>query len=255
MAFSLCPRTSASRIAALLITLAVPASAHGQFPPERTKNLKVLPGDIPIRALIDTMKAFTRALGVRCSYCHVGAETDPLESYDFASDEKPAKHKARAMLRMVATIDGELLPKLADRRTPPITIGCMTCHRGVTEPRPLQQILHTAYDAGGVDSLERAYRSLRQRYYGRAAYDFGEVPLVDVADAVRVDGHLTDALRIYLLNAEFSPNSGFAFRSAAGAQVAAGDTTAAVESLRRALAINPNDTQAKETLRRLGRDP
>src|SRR5215475_2725501 len=72
-----------------------------QFPPQKLENLKVFPKDIPVRALLDTMGGFTRALGVRCNYCHVGEEGKPLSSYDFKSDEKPEKTKAREMLRMV----------------------------------------------------------------------------------------------------------------------------------------------------------
>jgi hypothetical protein len=48
--------------------------AHGQFPPQRATNLKVLPSSITMDDLVDTMAGFTRALGVRCNYCHVGAD-------------------------------------------------------------------------------------------------------------------------------------------------------------------------------------
>src|SRR5690348_17587238 len=42
-------------------------SAFAQFPPRELKNLKVFPKDIAVRALLDTMGSFTRALGVRCT--------------------------------------------------------------------------------------------------------------------------------------------------------------------------------------------
>ncbi|MBV9878982.1 MAG: c-type cytochrome [Gemmatirosa sp.] len=241
--------------AALAALLLSPAVAAAQFPPAKLENLKVLPADIPVHALVDTMASFTRALGVRCTYCHVGEEGQPLASYDFRSDEKPAKGTAREMLRMVAAINGEYLPKLASRREPRIAVGCATCHRGVTEPRPLQQQLLAAYDAAGADSAESVYRALRARYYGRAAYDFGEVPLADVATVLRSRGKLADAVRFYVLNTQLLPTSAFAFRQAADGQLAAGDTAAAETSLRRALAINANDAQAKGMLTRLGRTP
>ena len=231
------------------------SSAAAQWPPERLKNLKVLPADIPIRALIDTMAGFTRALGVRCTYCHAGRESEGLETYDFVSDEKTEKTKAREMLRMVTAINQEQLPKLVARREPRIVVTCATCHRGVTEPRSLQQVLISAYDAGGADSAEAAYRALRERYYGRAAFDFGEVPLADVASLVRSRSKLADAVRLYLLNTQFSPSSGFAFRQAAGGQLAAGDTAGAIRSLERALAINADDSQAKTLLESLRRKP
>ena len=116
-------------------------------------------------------------------------------------------------------------------------------------------MLLIAYDAGGADSVEAAYRALRQRYYGAAAYDFGEVPLVDVANALRARSKQADALRLYKLNTEFSPTSTFAFRSVGGALVAAGDTAGAIASFQRALSINPNDQQSKDAIARLRPKP
>lgn len=240
---------------ALLFCAAHGAGAQGPFPPTKLENLKVFPKDIPVRALLDTMGSFTRALGVRCQYCHVGNEGEPLSSFNFVSDDKPTKNKAREMLRMVGAINGEYLTKLAERRTPPINVSCMTCHRGVAEPRPIQQVVLNAYDAAGADSAEAVYRALRTRYYGRASYDFGEVPLADVGNALRARGKTVDALRFYVLNTELTPTSAFAFRMAADALLAAGDTAAAKNSLQRALAINPNDRQAKGALDKLGGKP
>ena len=238
----------------IVIALAA-QTAHAQFPPTKLQNLKVFPADVPVRALLDTMASFTRALGVRCTYCHVGEEGQPLSSFDFPSDKKPEKAKAREMLRMVGAINGDYLTKLADRRTPPISVACATCHRGVAEPRPLQQVVLNAYDAAGADSAEALYRALRTRYYGRAPYDFGEVPLADVGGALRARGKMADALRFYVLNTEMMPTSAFAFRQAADAQLAAGDTAAAIRSFQKALAINPNDRQAKGALDKLGSKP
>jgi hypothetical protein len=246
-----------SRVAQVMLAalgfVALPAQA--QWPVTRLKNVKVLPADISVNALVDTMKAFTRALGVRCTYCHVGKEGDPLSTYDFASDERPEKGKAREMLRMVTAINGEYLAKLATRREPAIVVHCATCHRGVAQPRPLQQLLLSAYDAAGADSVDHAYRALRKRYYGAAAYDFGEVPLSDVADALVLRNKLPDAVRVHLLNTEMSPTSTFAHWMAGAAQLSAGDTAAAVASLQKAVALNPNNQGALGLLQRLGRKP
>jgi hypothetical protein len=224
------------------------AAAQGKWPPEKLENLKVLPADIPVRALVDTMAGFTRALGVRCTYCHVGKEGDPLEAYDFRADDKSTKIRARAMLKMVAAINEDHLGKLTDRREQRIAVTCATCHRGVTEPRPLQQILLSAYEAAGADSALATYRALRTRFYGRASYDFSEVPLADVATALRRSGKPADALRFNLLNVDMVPTSGFAHRQTAEAHLALADTTAAIARLERALALNANDTQARDRL-------
>jgi hypothetical protein len=89
---------------AIVLAVLVSSSASAQWPPERLKNVKVLPSDISVRALLDTMSGFTRALGVRCSYCHTGGETVAFEKRDYASDSMPTKTKAREMLRMVTAI-------------------------------------------------------------------------------------------------------------------------------------------------------
>ena len=238
------------------LTLAMPAAvtAGAQFPPRETRNLQVLPTGTSIDSLLETMAGFTRALGVRCAYCHEARENQPLDSINFASDARPTKEKARVMLRMVAAINGEHLARLSSRRTPATSVSCFTCHHGIAVPRSLQQVLLQAYEAGGVDSVKGEYRALRARYFGRAAYDFGEVPLVDVANGVRSSGRpLADALQLYQFNVEMVPTSAYALRSLAGGYLAAGDSAAAIASYERALAIDPNDQQSRTAIARLRR--
>lgn len=196
-----------------LVCFAHPAAA--QFPPDSFTNLRVLPKDIPAQQLVGMMAGFTRALGVRCTYCHVGEETIPLAEYDFASDEKETKRKARVMIEMVQAIHGHL-EDLPARSDPPVSVQCVTCHRGTTRPRTLQDTLRIAYDAGGIAALDRTYRELRERWYGGAAFDFGEVALADVGGAIggRPEGW-ADAERIHALNVEMNPTSTFARRQLA----------------------------------------
>lgn len=211
-------------VAAGLVVALVGANnpAAAQFPPDSFTNLKVLPKDIGQRELIDLMASFTRALGVRCTHCHVGEEGQPLATYDFPSDDKLSKRKARVMIDMVQHINGRHLADVPERVEPPLEVQCMTCHRGVTEPRMLQDVLLQAYAAGGLDSTRATYDGLRRRYYGRAAYDFGEVPLIDVANRIRAQGSLADAVALHALNVELHPDSRFAKQQfAAGALLVA----------------------------------
>src|SRR5213593_3964012 len=88
-------------VLSLLMTLAAlppGASAQGRFPPDSFKNLKVLPKTIDQRTLINTMRGFAQSLGVRCVYCHVGREDQPLDSVNFAADDKRTKRTARVMM-------------------------------------------------------------------------------------------------------------------------------------------------------------
>ncbi|UCH10767.1 MAG: c-type cytochrome [Fidelibacterota bacterium] len=97
------------------------------------QNLQVLPQDIPREQLSSLMKGFTQALGVRCSFCHVG-EGDDLSTYDFPSDKKPSKAQARVMLGMVDHINREFLPNVAHDEYHSPEVTCMTCHRGKVNP-------------------------------------------------------------------------------------------------------------------------
>ena len=66
----------------LLSTIALSAQAPQQTQAQREaleryfnqklKNLQVFPKDIPRPKLIPIMDSFGQALGVQCSYCHVG---------------------------------------------------------------------------------------------------------------------------------------------------------------------------------------
>lgn len=97
------------------------------------KNLKVLPSDIEPQRLMGMMRAVSGALGVRCTHCHAVP--------DFASDEKPEKDVARAMIKMVQNIKGHADEYAPDGRAD--KIGCWTCHRGSAEiedpPAPPQR--------------------------------------------------------------------------------------------------------------------
>lgn len=202
-----------------VVGMAVPPLLRAQWPPDSFTNLQTLPDTIRPQELMQLMSSFTRALGVRCSSCHVGKEGRPLAEYDFPSDRKVMKRKARTMLEMVLRINRDHLSQLEERESPPVRVECATCHRGVRVPRPLQDIVVNTYATAGIDSAEAMYRELRRRYYGRAAYDFGDVSLVDAADSVAHAGSLEDALRLHALNLELNSDSRLAQRSYATAAV------------------------------------
>lgn len=102
-----------------MLLLMLPLCAQPPAPPQGGgmvhKNLKILKDD----EVRPAMMAFTRSLGVRCDYCHMGR--------DFASDENPKKVTARMMLTMAHEINA----KFPDGK---MHVTCYTCHRGKTVP-------------------------------------------------------------------------------------------------------------------------
>ncbi len=78
--------------------------------PEHAQNLQVLPDSTGPAKLQRVMQSFTRALGVRCSECHVGSGPD-FNTWDFASDEKPHKNVARGMMRMTMALNTTGVPE------------------------------------------------------------------------------------------------------------------------------------------------
>jgi len=241
-------------VAVLLLPSALLAQG-GRFPPDSLRNIKVLPATMTPREVVNMMRGFAGALGVRCQFCHVGEEGQPLSQFNFASDDKPTKATARIMIQMVQAINSQHLSRVADRDTPTVTVTCVTCHRGVQIPRPLGDIIAAAVQGSGLDSAVRAYRALREHYYGRAAYDFGEFTLIAATDGLAQAGRFDDALGLLRLNMEFFPQSSQTQTGMGEVYRARGDTTAAIAAYRQALVLNPNDGGARQRLRQLGQTP
>ena len=97
------------------------------------KNLKLLPPE----HLMETMRAFQAALGVRCDFCHVQG--------DFASDEKPHKEIARTMIVMSRDINA----KFPDGK---VHVTCFTCHRGAEMPVSIPLIKEEDATAPGAEA-------------------------------------------------------------------------------------------------------
>ena len=204
--------------AALVLAGGLLAGFHSAAAQEQEfKNLKVLPKDITEPELHAIMTGFTRALGVRCGGCHASRANGA--GLDFESDAKDEKKTARVMIQMVNDINAKYISTLEDHSSPPIQVQCITCHHGISHPRPLTDVLKIAYARGGIDSTRARYSALRDRYYGSAAYDFGEVPLAEVAATVADSGHIADARNLAQFNVDMNPKSAFAQRQAAAADL------------------------------------
>ncbi|MBI3792567.1 MAG: c-type cytochrome [Gemmatimonadetes bacterium] len=108
---------------ALACLAAIGPRARAQAPEptagETYKNVQVLK-DASASSFMSAMFFQRYALGVSCDYCH--AESG------WEKDDKPAKRKAREMIRMVQELNAR---QFEGKRA----VTCMTCHRGATTPQ------------------------------------------------------------------------------------------------------------------------
>jgi tetratricopeptide (TPR) repeat protein len=242
--------TSLRRIAALaVITLAVAGTASAQIPDKFT-NLQVLPKDISRAQLTQIMRSFTGALGVRCSHCHVGASPANLDGYDFAADTKEPKRVARAMMRMTQEINTRLLPQTG--RSPVMEVRCVTCHHGLPRPEALTDVLKATVKKDGVDAAIAQYRELREKHYGRGAYDFGAPTLNQLAESL-AESNVEGAIAIQKLNVEANPNIASSHSLLGRLYTTKGDRPAAIAQYERAAALDPADESYRKRLEELKR--
>ncbi len=234
----------------LLGCLAAAGPAPAQLPEEFT-NLKVLPADIGQRNLIEIMKSFSMGLGVRCTFCHVGEEGQPLSSFDFASDEKAEKRTARLMLRMAREINETHLGELELGEATGVRVRCVTCHRGQSRPVLLQDLLSETLQAEGLDAAVARYRELRQRFYGSHTYDFSEGSLSELAQGLALEGKMEEALGLADLNLEHYPESFMTHHLKGEIYMQQGEVESAIESLERSLELHPENPRAKQLLEQL----
>jgi hypothetical protein len=243
---------------ALLTLLVLPAMLAAQaphkFPPDSTTNLKVLPKTMPVNQVLGVMRNFAGDLGVRCQFCHVGKEGQPLSEFDFPSDDKRTKQVARQMMLMVQEINRRV-DTLPGHTTASLQVSCATCHRGVSKPTPLYTMLVDIGTQSGADSAVRAYKALRNRYYGRASYDFGEVSLNTAAFRLAGAAKFDEAFALLKLNEEYFPTSSGLSVFRGNISLMKGDTAAAEAAFREAVKRDSTNQEAKGRLRAIGKQP
>src|SRR5213592_3565460 len=239
-------------LAGLCVSGPLAAQAPSHFPPDSLINVKVIPKNTPVMQVVGMMRNFAGALGVRCPYCHVGQEGQPLAQFDVAKDEKRTKLTARQMMRMVEEINHRLdtLPEHA-QMTSHVEVTCQTCHRGVSRPMPLEQLIMETAQGSGVDSATRAYRALRERYYGRASYDFGEPTLNIAAFRLARAGEFADAFVLPRPNEVQFPSASNLATFRGNIDLMKGDTAGAIAAVREAVKRDSTNGEAQGRLRQL----
>ena len=163
---------------------------------------------------------------------------------DFASDANPKKEITRSMMKMVETINSELLSALSERNDPPTLVTCKTCHRGTAQPRVLgQELLLAAHKSGGQGAVDK-FNELKENYGEVGAYDFREWETNSVAERLVEEGRFEDALIIYLMNSERFPESPDIWMGIGEAQEGLGDTEAAIKAYEKSAELDPRSPAA-----------
>ncbi|MGH9440842.1 MAG: c-type cytochrome [Thermoanaerobaculia bacterium] len=130
-----------------------PKEPSPEVPAEKFyKNIQVFQG-LPSTDLVPAMKFMADSLGVKCSFCHV---TNDKGHWPMESDDKPAKGKAREMIRMMREIDRANFKGRLE-------VTCATCHHGSNDPASMPPLVSESLashgrgsvppDAPSVDSL------------------------------------------------------------------------------------------------------
>ncbi len=112
-------------------TLKIYSPSVGEKPAEEVyKNIKVFKG-LPASRLLPTMHFIEASLGADCGDCHVH---DKVKGWEFDSDAKPGKKKARKMIEMMNDINEHHFMGHQE-------VTCYTCHRGKFNPQTVPALL------------------------------------------------------------------------------------------------------------------
>jgi hypothetical protein len=228
-------------------------TAQGPPAPWRGENLQYFPKDIARPELVQRMREFSFALDVRCQYCHAGGDGVSFDGVVFASDEKPAKVKARTMLRMVDELNSTLLAKVPSRAEPRVVVGCATCHRGLALPKSLQTTLFEIVQKDGAEAAIARYRALRQNTMVAGKYNFGEWEINELARRLTEAGNTAAAIAILEMNGEFYPKSADIEFTLGELHRGRGETERAMQRYRATLEKNPQHQAAKRWLAELAK--
>jgi tetratricopeptide (TPR) repeat protein len=219
--------------------------------PWKGQNLKYFPADITREALVQRMREFSFALNVRCQHCHAGGDGISLDGVDFASDEKPAKQKARAMLKMLDQINTTLLPQVPARAEPRVSVDCVTCHHGMRLPKSLQTTLFELVNERGADAAVARYRELRASDTLSGRYSFDEWEINELARRLFEAKNTAAAIALLEMNGEFYPKSAAIDFQIAELHLIRGERDLALARYRKTLEKQPNHARAKTRIAEL----
>jgi hypothetical protein len=195
----------------------------------------------PQAGRLPDMQAIAAALGVTCEFCHAADRANVV----LTATGRSRLEVAREMIAMTTELNARVQGATGKSAASAVRVDCVTCHRGVTIPKQLRDIMLEAAVQQGPEAAVAVYRDLRTRYYGRQSYDFSEQTLLDVADRL-AQGLPAAAVAMADLNIEFYPQSARSYLVRGIAQSRRlGTAEEAVASFRKALELDPGNGVAQ----------
>ena len=210
------------------------------------------------------MQQVSAALGVDCAYCHgargrgpgVVSTPPPVPGQPrptpLNAAGKSRMDVARDMFQMVAAINKDVQAASGKAAADATRVQCATCHRGVPIPKQLAEILTDTAMRQGADAVALQFNELRSQFYGRQAYDFSEGAMADLVERLaRV--RPTAAVALMEANIAYYPTSSISYLVLGIARSQAADYQGAIDSLKKALELDPNNNLARGRLAQLQR--
>jgi hypothetical protein len=217
---------------------------------DKLENIKVLPKNIKKQELDKVMDEWSRALGVKCSYCHEKKTSGGKTTMDWASDAKEEKKTTRRMFKMLQEINAGPMPKAAGEKH--ASISCISCHRGLAHPATLDQVMVYTAKRKGAGAAVQKYKDLKGKYYGSGSYDFTAESLGPAIRALAEDPKgLDSALALAKLDVENFPKNADAHVTLAQILMMKGDKAGANKSVDDALGLDPKNRHALRMKKRL----
>ena len=115
----------------------------------------------------------------------------------------------------------------------------------------LDEELGEQYRKKGLQAALDDYADLKKKYYGRAAFDFGEGSLNVFGYSLLENNDIAGAIQVFKLNADMFSDSANVWDSLAEGYMKAGDVKKAQENYEKTLKLDPANHSAKEALKRI----
>jgi hypothetical protein len=207
---------------------------------------------VALHAQVANMQEIAQGLGVKCEYCHAGMGRGggPAVPARVEGQAPSRVEIGRGMIATTREINEKIVAATGKAPTEVTRVTCITCHRGVPIPGQLSDIIAKTAVEKGPDAAVAQYRDLREQFYGRQSYDFGEETLLTSAQQV-VRVKPPSSIPLLRLNLEFYPKSVRSYTQIAFAYTRSLDDEAAITTLEKALEIEPDNGMIKGQLEQL----